>query len=95
MAGAIQSKETISTYLLHHLLVLDACGFFEDKEVSPLPITIFSEQERQKFASCTLLAYFLKNGTPWSKALFYTPSKEGKASNNRDIQTIKSHVQTY
>ena len=92
---AIQSKETISTYLLHHFLVLDACGFFDSQDISPLPITLFSEQERQKFASCTLLAYLLEDKFPWSKSLFYTPSSPSRTTTNRDIQTIKTHIQTY
>lgn len=53
--GATQSKETISTYFLHHLLVLDACGFFGDTDTISLPISLFSEKEVQKFASCSLL----------------------------------------
>ena len=95
LANATQSKETISTYLLHHFLVLDACGFFDNQNITALPITLFSEQERQKFASCTLLAYLLEDKFPWSKSLFYTPVAPNKSTTNRDVQTIKSHIQTY
>ncbi|MEI6426665.1 MAG: hypothetical protein WCO66_04965, partial [Candidatus Absconditabacteria bacterium] len=49
LADATQSKDTISTYLLHHLLVLDACGFFDEEVTEHLPMTLFSENERQKF----------------------------------------------
>lgn len=93
--GAVQSKETISTYLLHHFLVLDACGFFDEEKKNVSPITLFSEQERQKFGSCTLLAYLLEDKFPWSKSLFYAPASTNKSNANRDIQIIKEHIQTY
>ena len=95
LADAIQSKETISTYLLHHLLVLDACGLFEETWDMTSPMTLFSEQERYKLASCTLLWYFLCDKFPWSKAFLFVPACANKGTVDRDVQRVKKYIQTY
>ena len=94
LAGALQSTETISAYLLHHLLVLDTCEFF-DKQVEHLPISLFSENEIYKMASCSLLWYFFEERFPWSKSFLYSTYNQNNPNSTRDNQNIKTHVQTY
>lgn len=93
LADAIQSKESISTYLLHHFLVLNSCGLFDDTDKKNQPIVLFSQEESYKFWSCTLLAYFLKNKFPRKQAFSYETAQDIKTMFNS--QNIKSYLQHY
>lgn len=93
LIDAVQSKETISTYLLHHFLLLDACWFFKDTIEESNPIILFSQKDYYKFWSCSLLAYFLQERFPRKQTFSFTPYHDTKTTLNS--QNIKKHIQTY